>query len=62
MELFQNGAKFYTCGSTRAASGIKAAIIKMFETFGTEGADGSKSAEEAWAKIQNERYAVDVFS
>ncbi|KAH7098687.1 fatty acid hydroxylase [Auriculariales sp. MPI-PUGE-AT-0066] len=56
IQAFNSGARFYTCGSTKAASGIKAAIMKMLEEQG-----GKSSAEEAWAQIQNERYAVDVF-
>ncbi|KAH7099627.1 fatty acid hydroxylase [Auriculariales sp. MPI-PUGE-AT-0066] len=56
-DLYQNGARFYTCGSTKAASGIKNAILKMFEEFGGDG----YTPEEAYAKIQNDRYAVDVF-
>ncbi|KAH7098971.1 fatty acid hydroxylase [Auriculariales sp. MPI-PUGE-AT-0066] len=56
-DLYRSGASFYTCGSTKAASGIKSAILELFKQYGSD----EISPEEAFAKVQNERFSVDVF-
>lgn len=60
---FEQGAQFYTCGSTRVATGVKDACSKMIEaTIARKGASAEhKTAEEVWAKKLHERYAADVF-
>ncbi|KAH7098692.1 fatty acid hydroxylase [Auriculariales sp. MPI-PUGE-AT-0066] len=54
---FDDGAKLFTCGSMKAAAGIRVVMIKIFDESGSD----VHPPEGTWAKIQNERYAVDVF-
>jgi len=56
---FQAGARFYTCGSLRVAQGIKEVFTKILGDF--QLTDKGISADSMWAKIQNVRYAADVF-
>ncbi|KZV89028.1 cytochrome P450 [Exidia glandulosa HHB12029] len=64
---FDQGAKFYTCGSTRVAAGVKAACINIVEerikarSAEQEPGSAAPTPDEVWAKIVNERYAADVF-
>jgi len=55
-ELFLQGAKLYTCGTAGVASGIKDACIRIIAESNTK-----VNPEEYFAKIQNERFATDVF-
>jgi len=52
----QGGARFFTCGSTRVASGIKTTMVRILEEY------LAGEATAVWAKIQKERWAVDVFN
>ncbi|CAE6503919.1 unnamed protein product [Rhizoctonia solani] len=55
-EYFEKGAKFYTCGGSHIAVGIRETFIRIIgEHFGEE------QAEDVFKKIQSERYATDVF-
>ncbi|CAE6527638.1 unnamed protein product [Rhizoctonia solani] len=55
-EYFDKGAKFYTCGGSHIAAGIRETFIRIIgEHFGEE------QAEDVFKKIQSERYATDVF-
>ncbi|CAE6373115.1 unnamed protein product [Rhizoctonia solani] len=55
-EYFEKGAKFYTCGGSHIAAGIRETFIRIIgEHFGEE------QAEDVFKKIQSERYATDVF-
>ncbi|CEL62385.1 NADPH-ferrihemoprotein reductase [Rhizoctonia solani AG-1 IB] len=55
-EYFDKGAKFYTCGGSHIAAGIRESFIRIVgEHF------GEQPAEEVFKKIQSERYATDVF-
>ncbi|CAE6435565.1 unnamed protein product [Rhizoctonia solani] len=56
-EAFDNGAKFYTCGGSNVASGIREVCIRII----AEGECEEGDAEEYFKQIQNERYATDVF-
>ncbi|OCB91808.1 cytochrome P450 oxidoreductase OrdA-like protein [Sanghuangporus baumii] len=57
--LFYEHAKFYTCGSRRAASGIKQTLIDIMKDNHHDWSDERTAA--AWEKVQKERYAADVF-
>ncbi|ORY80873.1 cytochrome P450 [Protomyces lactucae-debilis] len=61
LELFQQGARFYTCGSaSKLAHGVRTA----FETIVKEAEDDSaeqKLAKEVLAASGTNRYAVDIF-
>ena len=57
-QLLGDKIQFYTCGSRKAANGVKQVCVEMIRT------NRSVSAEEAEAlfeKVQRERYATDVF-
>ncbi|CAE6533625.1 unnamed protein product [Rhizoctonia solani] len=55
-EQLDQGAKFYTCGGSHIAVGIRETFIRIIgEHFGEE------QAEDMFKKIQSERYATDVF-
>ncbi|KAH7322064.1 cytochrome P450 [Rhizoctonia solani] len=56
-EAFDNGAKFYTCGGSNVASGIRDVCIRII----AEDKCGEGEAEEFFKQIQNERFATDVF-
>ncbi|CAE6454161.1 unnamed protein product [Rhizoctonia solani] len=56
-EAYDNGAKFYTCGGSNVASGIRDVCIRII----AEDKCGQGEAEEFFKQIQNERYATDVF-
>ncbi|KZV78883.1 cytochrome P450 [Exidia glandulosa HHB12029] len=69
---FEQGAKFYTCGSGRVAAGVKAScmtiisdLIKLKGTVWKAKTDNIypdvNTAEEFWSKLLHERYAADVF-
>ncbi|CAE6472258.1 unnamed protein product, partial [Rhizoctonia solani] len=55
-QYFDKGAKFYTCGGSQIAIGIRETFIRIIgEHFGKE------QAEDIFKRIQSERYATDVF-
>ncbi|CUA71580.1 NADPH-ferrihemoprotein reductase [Rhizoctonia solani] len=56
-EAFENGAKFYTCGGSNVASGIRDVCIRIIAEDGC----GEDEAEEFFKQVQKERYAMDVF-
>ncbi|KAG8757092.1 hypothetical protein FRC11_004809 [Ceratobasidium sp. 423] len=56
-EAYDNGAKFYTCGGSNVASGVRDVCIRII----AEDRCGQSEAEEFFKQIQNERYATDVF-
>ncbi|KAJ1303594.1 hypothetical protein OPQ81_011777 [Rhizoctonia solani] len=56
-EAFDNGAKFYTCGGSNVALGIRDVCIRIL----AEDKSDKSEAEEFFQQIQNERYATDVF-
>ena len=51
--------QFYTCGSRRAANGIKQACIDIMKDNNPEWSE--ERTEAAWESVQKERYAADVF-
>jgi len=56
--FFKQGAKFFTCGGSNVAQGIKEACIKLIQ----KGPDMDyERATEAFLRIQKERYATDIF-
>ncbi|KAF8713295.1 cytochrome P450, partial [Rhizoctonia solani] len=55
-EYFDNGAKFYTCGGSHIAAGIRETFIRIIGEY-----FGEQRPEEVFKKIQSERYATDVF-
>ncbi|ELU42337.1 fatty acid hydroxylase, putative [Rhizoctonia solani AG-1 IA] len=55
-EYFDNGAKFYTCGGSHIAAGIRETFIRIVGEY-----FGEQRPEEVFKKIQSERYATDVF-
>ncbi|TDL21939.1 cytochrome P450 oxidoreductase OrdA-like protein [Rickenella mellea] len=58
IEAFRGGAKFFTCGSRKAANGIRQVCVDLINL------DKSRSEEEAVAAFENvrkERYATDIF-
>ncbi|RDH27527.1 cytochrome P450 [Aspergillus welwitschiae] len=69
VELWQNGAKIFVCGSRGVADSVKGAIIKIFrEKIGKrEGGEDSSDisgveSAEKWIEAQrNVRYVMDVF-
>ncbi|CAE6532707.1 unnamed protein product [Rhizoctonia solani] len=56
-EAFNNGAKFFTCGGSNVALGIRDVCIRII----AENERSETEAEEFLKQIQNERYATDVF-
>ncbi|CAE6462785.1 unnamed protein product [Rhizoctonia solani] len=56
-EAFENGAKFYTCGGSNVASGVRDVCIRIIAEDGC----GEDEAEEFFKQVQKERYATDVF-
>ncbi|KAH7336792.1 bifunctional P-450:NADPH-P450 reductase [Rhizoctonia solani] len=55
-QYFDKGAKFYTCGGSHIAVGVRETFIRIIgEHFGKE------QAEDIFKSIQSERYATDVF-
>ncbi|CCO33432.1 NADPH-ferrihemoprotein reductase [Rhizoctonia solani AG-1 IB] len=58
-EYFNKGAKFYTCGGSNVATGIRDACVRII----AEGKDDAteERLQEIWNKLQAERYATDVF-
>ncbi|EUC54437.1 cytochrome P450 family:NADPH-P450 family reductase [Rhizoctonia solani AG-3 Rhs1AP] len=56
-EAFDNGAKFFTCGGSNVALGIRDVCIRII----AENECSETEAEEFLKQIQNERYATDVF-
>ncbi|KAF8713414.1 cytochrome P450, partial [Rhizoctonia solani] len=56
-EAFNSDAKFYTCGGSNVASGIREVCIRII----AENKCDESEAEEYFKQIQNERYATDVF-
>ncbi|CAE6442366.1 unnamed protein product [Rhizoctonia solani] len=56
-EAFDNGSKFYTCGGSNVAAGIRDVCIRII----AEDKCDEGEAEEFFKQIQNERYATDVF-
>ncbi|KAI5116970.1 hypothetical protein M0805_002171 [Coniferiporia weirii] len=59
IQLYRNGAKFFTCGSRKASNGIKNVCIELFKHANPDFDDTAASAE--FDKVQKERYASDVF-
>ncbi|KZV98413.1 cytochrome P450 [Exidia glandulosa HHB12029] len=57
-ENYNAGAKFYLCGSARTSQGIREVCVKLI--MEKQGWDQAR-AEEAWGRLQKERYAADVF-
>ncbi|KAG8832855.1 hypothetical protein FRC17_000510 [Serendipita sp. 399] len=55
--LFRQKAKFFTCGGTAVAAGIREACITLLE----KGLDSREDAIEAFKRLQKERYATDIF-
>ncbi|KAJ1303518.1 hypothetical protein OPQ81_011703 [Rhizoctonia solani] len=55
-EHFDRGAKFYTCGGSHIAVGIREVFIRIIGEH-----IGEEQAEDVFKKIQPERYATDVF-
>ncbi|KAB5590413.1 Cytochrome P450 family protein [Ceratobasidium theobromae] len=57
-EYFDKGAKFYTCGGSQIAAGIRETFIRIIAEY----VSGNETqAAELFKKIQSERYATDVF-
>ncbi|KAB5589306.1 Cytochrome P450 family protein [Ceratobasidium theobromae] len=55
---FEKDAKFYTCGGSQVATGIRETFIRII----AEHINGDEAqATELFKKIQSERYATDVF-
>ncbi|KAF8588667.1 fatty acid hydroxylase [Ramaria rubella] len=59
-EAYENGAKFYTCGSPGVANGIKGVIFKQIKTSLPSYTD--EQVESVFERIQSERMATDVFA
>ncbi|CAE6437923.1 unnamed protein product [Rhizoctonia solani] len=58
-EYYNEGAKFYTCGGSNVANGIRDACVRIIAE-GKQDMDENR-LQEIWNKIQAERYATDVF-
>ncbi|CAG7851383.1 Bifunctional cytochrome P450/NADPH--P450 reductase 2 {ECO:0000305} AltName: Full=CYP102A3 {ECO:0000303/PubMed:15122913}; AltName: Full=Fatty acid hydroxylase CypB {ECO:0000305}; AltName: Full=Flavocytochrome P450 102A3 {ECO:0000305}; Includes: RecName: Full=Cytochrome P450 102A3 {ECO:0000305}; {ECO:0000269/PubMed:14741768, ECO:0000269/PubMed:15122913}; Includes: RecName: Full=NADPH--cytochrome P450 reductase; {ECO:0000269/PubMed:14741768, ECO:0000269/PubMed:15122913} [Serendipita indica DSM 11827] len=56
-KYFQEKAKFFTCGGTAVAAGVREACIKLIE----EGCGSRDGAVEKFKALQKERYATDIF-
>jgi len=56
-DLFDNGAKVYTCGTAAVSNGVKAACVDIIKESGC----GEERALAFFEKIQKERFASDVF-
>ncbi|KAH8111193.1 cytochrome P450 oxidoreductase OrdA-like protein [Phellopilus nigrolimitatus] len=58
-ELYRAKAKFFTCGSRKAANGVKQVCIDIMKENHSDWSD--ERAAEAFEEVQKERYATDVF-
>ncbi|KAI5117203.1 hypothetical protein M0805_005173 [Coniferiporia weirii] len=58
-ELYRENAKFFTCGSRKVANGVKQVCIDIIKEDNPGWS--AEQAEEAFGKLQKERYATDVF-
>ncbi|CCA76788.1 probable bifunctional P-450:NADPH-P450 reductase, partial [Serendipita indica DSM 11827] len=56
-KYFREKAKFFTCGGTAVAAGIREACIKLIE----EDCGSRDGAVEKFKALQKERYATDIF-
>ena len=63
MDLFDQGAKVFVCGSGKVAEGVRVVSKKMYrERQEEEGAPKSEEDAEKWFKaLRNERFVSDVF-
>lgn len=63
LELWEQGAMIYICGSRGVASGVKEKLVNIFVYAAeTRGKEVEKEAIRVWFDaLKNERYAVDVF-
>lgn len=55
--MFDQKAKFFTCGGAAVASGIREACITLM----AESCSSREQAMDAFARVQRERYATDIF-
>ena len=64
VDLFDDGAKVFVCGSAKLGDGVRNVVMRMYKE--TAEKRGKEKTEEEVAKwfdgIRNERYAVDVFT
>jgi len=55
--LLSSNVQIFTCGITAVADGLKRACIRLYE----EVLGSYSAAVEAFAKVQKEHYATDIF-
>ena len=62
-EMYDQGAKFYVCGSNKMANGVKDMCLKIArEEFANDGEPMSEDESVQWFdSMRSERYATDVF-
>jgi cytochrome P450/NADPH-cytochrome P450 reductase len=62
-ELWENGARFYICGSRELGQGVGQTMVRMHldktRKLGKEMTE--EDGKEWWESLRNERYAIDVF-
>ncbi|KAG8833355.1 hypothetical protein FRC17_010824 [Serendipita sp. 399] len=56
--MYQKKAKFFTCGGSGLASGVREACVQILE----EGCGSHEEAIEEFKRLQKERYATDIFN
>ncbi|KAK0732342.1 cytochrome P450 [Apiosordaria backusii] len=64
MDLWEQGAKMYVCGSRLVNEGVKGALRRMYiEDVEKKNGDRptDEQVEEWWVSTRRDRYAVDVF-
>ncbi|KJR84297.1 cytochrome P450 [Sporothrix schenckii 1099-18] len=63
VELWQQGARVYVCGSRQLGEGVKQTLLRMRqEACAAAGKPETEEETDAWfARIRYERYATDVF-
>jgi cytochrome P450/NADPH-cytochrome P450 reductase len=65
IELFNQGAKLFVCGSREVGDGAEETLIKIAkEKFkGEEGREADDNKAREWFEgLRNERFATDVFA
>ncbi|KAG9052741.1 hypothetical protein FS842_009327 [Serendipita sp. 407] len=56
--MYRKKAKFFTCGGSGLASGVREACVQLLE----KDSGSREEAIEEFKRLQKERYATDVFS
>lgn len=60
LEVWQQGAKVFVCGSSRVGEAVKEAILKIRKDSG-QGADDDEKDREWFEGLRNIRYVTDIF-